>query len=191
MTSRLILASASPRRLDLLRQAGVIPDAVDPADIDERPLKGEDLKRTSARLAMLKAETTAARHPGAFILAADTLVSARGRILGKPTQIDAARAMLERLSGRSHRVITAVAAIAPDARRAARVVEARVKMKVLDDTDVAALLAGDEWCGAAGGYRIQGRAGACVIAITGSYTAVVGLPLYETMAMLAGLGFSH
>lgn len=189
MTSRLILASASPRRLDLLGQAGLIPDAVDPADIDERPLRAEDPRRTTARLAMLKSETIAARHPGAFVLAADTLVSAGGRTLGKPTQIDSARAMLERLSGRSHRVITAVAVVAPDGRRSVRIAEGRVKMKRLGAADFAALLGCEDWRGAAGGYRIQGRAGACVIAITGSYTAIVGLPLYETMAMLEGLGF--
>lgn len=187
--SPLILASASPRRLDLLRQAGISPGAVEPTEIDERALRGEDARRTTARLAMLKAEAAGAHHARAFILGADTLVAVGGRMLGKPTEVEAARAMLARLSGRSHRVTTAIAVIAPDGRRGARVAEARVRMKVFDATDFHALLENDEWRGAAGGYRIQGRAGACVTAITGSYTAIVGLPLYETLTLLAGLGF--
>jgi len=189
VTSRLILASASPRRLDLLRQAGIRPDAIDPADIDEAPLRGESPRRTTIRLAMLKAEASAERHTDSFVLAADTLVSVGGRLLGKPTEVKAARAMLARLSGRSHRVTTAVALIAPDGRRSERIAEARVKMKVFATTDLEILLSCEEWRGAAGGYRIQGRAGACVIAITGSYTAIVGLPLHETLSMLTGLGF--
>jgi len=187
--SRLVLASASPRREALLAQAGIRPDLVDPADIDERTLKGETPRRAVARLAGLKAETISARHPGAFVLAADTMVCVGTRMLGKPAERDEAAAMLSLLSGRGHRVFTGVAVIAPDGRRAARLAEARIRMKTLSATDIARLLASDEWRGAAGGYRIQGLGGAHVISLTGSYTAVVGLPLYETTSLLAGLGY--
>jgi septum formation protein len=183
-----ILASASPRRLELLAQAGVTPDAVDPRDIDETPLKGETPRLAALRLAGEKARASAADHPGAFVLAADTVVAVGRRMLGKPSGDREARAMLGLLSGRGHRVFTAVCVIAPDGRAACRVSETRVKLKRLAARDLEDLLASREWQGAAGGYRIQGRAGACVIGLVGSYTGVVGLPLYETMSLLAGLG---
>jgi septum formation protein len=190
-TSRppLILASASPRRLDLLAQAGVTPDAVDPRDIDETPLKGETPRLAALRLAGEKARASAAHHPGAFVLGADTVVAVGRRMLGKPSGDGQARAMLGLLSGRGHRVFTAVCLIAPDGRAASRVSETRVKLKRLAAQDLEDLLAGGEWRGAAGGYRIQGLAGACVTGLIGSYTGVVGLPLYETMSLLAGLGY--
>lgn len=186
----LILASASPRRLDLLVQAGVTPDRVDPCDIDEKPLKDETPRRLALRLALAKARAGATRHADAFVLGADTVVAVERRILGKPDTAFEARAMLERLSGRGHHVITGVAVVTPDGRVASRVAEARVKIKRLTDQDVAALLDSGEWRGAAGGYRIQGLAGAHVVNLIGSYTAVVGLPLYETMGLLRGLGYA-
>jgi septum formation protein len=185
----LVLASASPRRLDLLNQIGLTPDAVDPADIDERIEKGETARRAALRLADLKAAAGAARHPDAFVIGADTIVTVGGRKLGKPAERDEAAKMLGQLSGRGHAVVTGVCVIAPDGRRASRLAEARIRMKHLGKADMTQLLDGEEWRGAAGGYRIQGRAGGCVVSLTGSYTAVVGLPLYETSCLLAGLGY--
>ena len=186
----LVLASASPRRLDLLAQAGISPDRVDPCDIDETPLKEETPRRAAGRLALAKARAGAARTPGAFIVGADTVVAVERRLLGKPRTIDEARAMLRRLSGRGHHVITGVTVIAPDGREASRLAEARVTMKRLTDHEITRLLSSEEWRGAAGGYRIQGLAGAYIIRLVGSYTAVVGLPLYETIVLLTGLGYA-
>ncbi len=185
----LVLASASPRRLDLLAQVGLTPDKVDPVDIDEALLKGETPRRAASRLAAAKARAGALRNPGAFVLAADTIVAVGRRMLGKPETLDEARAMLALISGRTHRVLTAVAVIAPGGQAAARLAEARVKFKRLAKAETAALLAGGEWRGAAGAYRIQGRAGGLVTNLIGSYSAVVGLPLHETLSLLAGLGF--
>ena len=186
---RLILASASARRLELLAQIGLKPDGVDPCDLDETPLKGETPRLTALRLAEAKARAGAERNRGAFVLAADTVVAVGRRMLGKPETEGEARAMLALLSGRGHRVFTGVAVVSPDGRTASRLSEARLKFKRLSQIDVGALLAVGEWRGVAGGYRIQGRAGACVISLIGSYSAVVGLPLYETMGLLAGLGY--
>jgi septum formation protein len=186
---RLILASASPRRLDLLTQVGITPDAVDPADIDERALKRETPRRTARRLAALKAATAAARQPGAFVIGADTIVVASGRAMGKPATRAEAERMLTVLSGRGHHVYTAVAVIAPDGRLAVRLAEARIRMKSLSSENIAALLESGEWLDAAGGYRIQGLAGGFVTGLTGSYSAVVGLPLYEVVCLLEGLGY--
>jgi septum formation protein len=185
----LILASASPRRLDLLGQVGVVPDAVEPADIDETPLAGETPRRTAERLANAKADAVASRRPGAFVLAADTVVAVGRRVLGKPANESDARSMLAMLSGRNHRVYTGVAVIAPGGRRANRVAEARVAFKRLSASDTGLLIASGEWRGVAGGYRIQGRAAAAVTQLVGSHSAVVGLPLYETMTLLVGLGY--
>ena len=186
---RLVLASASPRRVELLAQAGIVPDSIDPTDIDETALAGETPRRMAVRLSGLKAATSASRNPGAFVVGADTVVCVGRRTLGKPAERGQAAAMLELLSGRGHRVLTGVTVIAPDGRRAARLAEARVAFKRLSLADVDALLDVGEWRGAAGGYRIQGRAGAQVISLTGSYTAIVGLPLYETLSLLTGLGY--
>ena len=185
-----MLASASPRRHELLAQAGVTPDAIDPRDIDETPLKGETPRLAALRLAGEKAQAAAADHPGAFVLAADTVVAVGRRMLAKPSNDGEARVMLGLLSGRGHRVFTGVCLVSPDGRTASRVSETRVKFKRLGSGDLDALLASGEWRGAAGGYRIQGRAGASVISLIGSYTGVVGLPLYETMGLLAGLGYA-
>jgi septum formation protein len=186
---RLVLASASPRRLELLAQAGVTPDTVDPRDIDETPLKGETPRLAALRLAGEKARASAQNHADAFVLAADTVVAVGRRILGKPPSEGSARTMLGLLSGRGHRVFTGVCLISPDGRVAVRASETRVKFKRLGAQELQALIASGEWRGAAGGYRIQGRAGACVINLIGSYTGVVGLPLYETMSLLDGLGY--
>lgn len=183
----LVLASASPRRVELLAQIGLTPDRVAPAEVDEAPLPGETPRDLALRLARAKRDAVAASD--AFTLAADTVVSVGRRVLGKPADAAEARRFLELLSGRSHRVATAVAAAAPGGATAERVVETRVRMKRLGEAEIAAYLAGEEWRGKAGGYAIQGRAGAFVISIVGSYGAVVGLPLYETVALLEGLGF--
>ncbi len=186
---RLVLASASPRRLDLLRQAGIEPDVIDPADIDEAPLRSETPRLTAVRLSDAKARATASRHLGAFVVGADTVVCVGRRMLAKPSTRAEAEAMLRLISGRGHRVITGVTVVAPDGRSARRLGEARVSVKRLAADERAALLDTGEWRGAAGGYRIQGRAGGFVTRLVGSYTAVVGLPLYETLALLVGLGF--
>jgi septum formation protein len=186
---RLVLASASPRRLDLLRQIGIVPDAVAAADLDESPLKSETPRQTAARLAVAKAEHVAAKHPGAFVLAADTVVALGRRILPKAETPAEVEACLKRLSGRAHKVLTAVAVRSPGGRAASRLVETRLKFKRLTSAEIAAYAKGGEGLGKAGGYGIQGQAGAFVIALSGSYPAVVGLPLYETLGLLRGLGW--
>jgi len=185
----LVLASASPRRLQLLAQIGLAPDLVDPAEIDETPLPGETARLLALRLARAKAAASALRSPDAFVLAADTVVAVGRRLLGKPDDAAAAARMLALLSGRAHRVLTAVAVSAPGGRTAARLSETRVRFKRLARAEIDAYLASGEWAGKAGGYGVQGRAGAFVIALNGSYTGVVGLPLYETRALLTGLGY--
>jgi septum formation protein len=185
----LVLASASPRRLDLLRQAGIAPDRVDPAEIDETPLKKETPRRHVLRLACAKAGLVAARAPDAYVLGADTVVAAGLRLLGKAADEAEARRHLSLLSGRAHRVLTGVAVVAPDGRRAARIGEARLQFKRLTPREIDGYVASGEWRGKAGAYGVQGRAGAFVIALQGSYTAVVGLPLYESLCLLEGLGF--
>ena len=185
----LVLASASPRRLELLAQAGIRPDLVDPSDIDEGPLVAEAPRLTAGRLAAAKAGVAALRRPGAFVIAADTIVAVGRRVLGKASNVEDAGAMFDLLSGRNHRVFTAVAVIDPGGRQASRIAEARVTFKRLTQADRAVLIESGEWRGVAGAYRIQGRAGAFVTQLVGSYTAVVGLPLYETVNLLTGLGY--
>lgn len=188
---RLILASASPRRLDLLRQIGLVPDAVDAADLDEAPLADETPRRLALRLAQAKAALVASRHPGAFVLAADTVVTVGRRVLPKAADAAEVRGCLTLLSGRAHRVLTGIAVTAPDGRTAGRLVESRVHFKRLLEADTDAYLACGEGVGKAGGYAIQGHAGALVISLQGSYSGVVGLPLYETANLLTGLGFKR
>jgi septum formation protein len=185
----LVLASASPRRLDLLAQVGVTPDRVDPADIDETPLRDETPRRHALRLAREKARAVASRASGDFVLAADTVVAVGRRILPKAETEDQAIKCLALLSGRNHMVLTAVAAIGPDGREASRLVETRVQVKQLSEVERADYLAGGEWRGKAGGYAVQGVAGGFIIGLHGSYTSVVGLPLYETLNLLRGLGW--
>ncbi len=189
MKPPLVLASASPRRLKLLAQIGITPDAVAPADLDETPLPKEMPRLHAARLARAKAAAVAATRPGAFVLAADTVVAVGRRILPKAADADEVRRCLALLSGRAHRVTTAVALAGPDGRVSTREVESRLHVKRLTEAEVAAYAAGGEGVGKAGGYAIQGRAGAFVIDLNGSYSAVVGLPLYETRALLQGRGW--
>jgi septum formation protein len=183
----LILASASPRRLELLAQIGIVPDRVAPTDIDETRRKAESPRELALRLACEKA--AACDGDGAYVLAADTVVALGQRNLEKAADEAEAASFLRLLSGRAHQCITGVAVRAPDGRVASRAVLARVKMKRLTDAEIAAYVAGGDWKGKAGGYGIQGAAGAFVTAINGSYTAIVGLPLYETKSLLEGLGY--
>jgi len=187
--AKLVLASASPRRLELLAQIGITPDAVDPAEIDETPLKVELPAPYVLRLARAKAAAVAPRHPDAFILAADTVVACGRRILGKPEDERAARRFLALLSGRRHRVYCAVAVITPEGRVATRQVVSQVAFKRLSDSELAAYLATGEWRGKAGGYAIQGRGATLISWMQGSYSNVVGLPLFEVAQLLTGLGY--
>ena len=189
MPPRLVLASASPRRLDLLRQIGLEPDQVLPVDFDETPHRDETPRRLALRLAAGKAEAAAALAPDSYVLAADTVVAQGRRLLGKASGADEARRWLELMSGRAHRVFTGVAVIAPSGRQAVRLAEARVRFKRLTSQEIEAYLASGEWEGKAGAYAIQGRAGGFVIEVQGSYTAIIGLPLYETRMLLEGLGW--
>lgn len=186
---RLVLASASPRRLDLLARLGIVPDAVVPADIDETEAPGELPRDLALRLATQKGRTVAPDHEGSVVISADTVVGVGRRVLPKTeTEADAA-ACLALLSGRSHRVFTGVAVTAPDGAERARVAETRVKVKRLSDAEIAAYLASGEWRGKAGGYGIQGAFEGFIQQIIGSYANVVGLPLYETRGLLeAALG---
>lgn len=186
-TAPLILASASPRRLQLLAQIGITPDRVAPTDIDETRRKGESPRELALRLAREKA--AACDGEGAYVLAADTVVALGQRNLEKAADEAEATAFLELLSGRSHQCITGVAVRAPDGRVAERAVLARVKMKRLTPAEIASYVEGGDWKGKAGGYGIQGAAGGFVTSINGSYTAIVGLPLYETKSLLEGLGY--
>jgi len=184
----LVLASASPRRLELLRQVALVPDEVDPAEIDETPLKDELPAHHAVRLAAAKARAVAARHPGAFVLGADTVVACGRRILPKAEAVATARRCLALLSGRRHRVHGGVALVTPEGKLASRHVQTIVAFKRLSEAEIAAYLAASEWRGKAGGYAIQGLAALFVRQIGGSYSNVVGLPLFETAALLAGQG---
>jgi septum formation protein len=184
-----VLASASPRRLALLKQIGLEPELVAPAEIDETPLKQERPRRLALRLALDKGRAAQAAHGADFILSADTVVACGRRILPKAETKEQAGACLQLLSGRAHDVLTGVAVLAPDGREASRVVESRVTFKRLSQEEMAGYLASGEWRGKAGGYAIQGLAGGLVSEISGSYSAIVGLPLYETTCLLEGLGY--
>ncbi|MBX9614086.1 MAG: Maf family protein [Caulobacteraceae bacterium] len=184
----LVLASASPRRIELLALIGITPDRIDPADIDETPLKDETPPRLAVRLARTKAQAVAARAPGAVVIAADTVVAVGRRLLEKPADAAEAERFLRLLSGRNHRVFTAVA-VATDERVTHRCVETRVAFKRLSEAEIAAYVAGGDWRGKAGGYGIQGPAAAFVLKIIGSHPAVMGLPLPETVNLLAGAGW--
>jgi septum formation protein len=188
---RLVLASASPRRLDLLAQIALRPDSVDPADVDERALAHELPARHALRLAEAKARAVAVRHPDAFVLGADTVVACGRRILPKAMSPEEARFCLRLLSGRRHRVHGGIALALPDGRLVSRRVETAVLMKRLDARDIDDYVASGEWQGKAGGYAVQGLAARFVRGIVGSYANVVGLPLAETVALLAGHGFTR
>jgi septum formation protein len=192
---KLVLASASPRRLALLEQAGLKPDALLPSDLDESPLKGERPRDLARRLARAKAEAALAglgARPdleGAYVIAADTVVAVGRRILPKAEIVDEAAACLRLLSGRAHRVYTGVALATPSGAIRERLVETRLRFKRLSSEDIENYLASGEWRGKAGAYAIQGIAGSFVVKLVGSYTGVVGLPLYETVNLLGGEGF--
>ena len=194
-TPPLIIASASPRRIELLQQAGIEPDRILPADVDESPRRAEHPRSLAKRLAHAKAEkalaslATEAGFGGAYVLAADTVVCVGRRVLPKAETGEEAEACLKYLSGRSHRVYSGVCLVTPAGKMRERLVETRVRFKRLSREDIAAYLASGEWRGKAGGYAIQGLAGAFVVRLIGSYSSVVGLPLYETMALLAGEGY--
>ena len=186
MTAQLFLASASPRRLELLKQAGIVPDRVVPAAIDETPLPREIPTVYAKRIAASKAAKVAAEHPDATILAADTVVALGRRILPKTETIEEARICLELLSGRRHTVLTAVSIISPRGKKN-KLVTSIVRFKRLSREEIAAYLASNEWHGKAGGYAIQGQAATLIPFISGSYSNIVGLPLHETVSMLRSL----
>ncbi|SED08555.1 septum formation protein [Rhizobiales bacterium GAS188] len=191
----MILASASPRRLQLLEQIGVTPDQMIPSDIDETPQRLEAPRSLATRLAREKAEAAAkvlrarGEEANALILAADTVVAVGRRILPKPELVDEAAACLRLLSGRAHKVFTGICVITPKNVRRERLVETRVRFKRLSRDDFEAYLATGEWRGKAGGYAIQGKAGAFVLKVVGSPSNVVGLPLLETLNLLNGEGY--
>jgi septum formation protein len=192
---RLVLASASPRRITLLAQVGISPDALRPASIDERATRGEMPRGLVARLARSKA--AAAREQiandkdlaDAYILAADTIVAVGRRILMKPAHVEEAMSSLQLLSGRKHTVITAVCLITPDDRVRVKIVESTVRFKHLSRSEIESYIASREWRGKAGGYAIQGLAGCFVQQISGSYTNIVGLPVTEVVGMLNAEGY--
>lgn len=187
---KLVLASASPRRQELLAQIGITPDIVDPADIPEFPEKGEKPRQYAGRLALEKAEAVASRQKGGFILAADTVVAVGQRSLGKAADEKEAKAYLSLLSGRTHRVYTGTALILPDGAIRSKTVESKVTFKPLDSNDIAMYIKSDEWRGKAGAYAIQGLGSIFIRKIQGSYSNIVGLPLHEVSMMLQGNGFN-
>ena len=183
-----VLASASPRRLELLKRIGVTPDLVDPADCDETPHKGERPLAYAKRIAAEKAAVVAARHAGAAILSADTVVAVGARILGKAETEADARAFLSLLSGRRHRVHSAVTLIDATGKARHRVSTSTLAFKRLSASEIDAYVAGGEWHGKAGGYAVQGYAEAFVRSLSGSHSGVMGLPLFETRALLQAAG---
>lgn len=187
---QLVLASASPRRRDLLEQIGVIPDHIHPAELNEDPRRGELPRPYAGRLAVEKAQAVRPDYPEAVILAADTVVAVGRRILPKTEDEEAARTCLELLSGRAHQVLTAIAVISPNGSVTQRTVITRVVFKRLSSPEIDGYVASGEWSGKAGGYGIQGKAGALVATLSGSYTAVVGLPVFETRNLLMGSGYA-
>jgi septum formation protein len=191
----LVLASGSPRRLALLAQVGLEPTGILPAEIDETPIKGERPRELARRLALEKAKAAHAiaerrdEYKGAYLLAADTVVAVGRRVLPKAEMQEEAEGCLRLLSGRAHRVYTGIVLITPSGKIRDRLVETRLRFKRLSGEELSAYLASQEWQGKAGGYAIQGLAGAFVTKIVGSYSAVVGLPLHETLALLEGEGY--
>ena len=185
----LVLASASPRRRDLLARIGIVPDRILPTETDETPRREELPRQLAARLAAEKAAAAAARAPGALVLAADTVVGVGRRILPKAETEAEARRCLELLSGRRHHVYTGVALRRPDGGCGTRLVDTVVTFQRLTEAQIAAYLAGGEWQGKAGGYAIQGGAEMFVRFLSGSHSNVIGLPLFETAQLLRGAGW--
>ena len=192
---KLVLASGSPRRVQLINQVGIEPDSLRPADIDETPERGELPRACANRLARAKAEAALAlvrvdeELKGSYILSADTVVAVGRRILPKAELLDEAAQCLRLLSGRNHRVHTAICLVTPKETFRQRLVETKVRFKRLSEEDIEAYLSSGEWRGKAGGYAAQGLAGAFMVKIVGSYSNIVGLPLYETTTLLAGEGY--
>lgn len=184
----LILASASPRRVDLLKEAGITPDKIIPADIDETKIKGEKPGEMVVRLAVSKARALAAQHPDHAVLGADTTVAVGRRIMEKPVDEAEARKFLELMSGRRHRVYGGICLITPDGRERTRLCKTVVQFKRLSDAEIRHYLASREWDGKAGGYAIQGIAAGFVSFMAGSHSNVVGLSVYDTINLLAGSG---
>ena len=184
MSATLVLASASPRRLDLLRQIGIEPGLVDPADLDETPLPAEPPRDYALRMARAKFEAIAVRHPDSLVLAADSVVAVGRRILPKAESEQQARACLKLMSGRRHKVLGGVALGRTGGKLQVRLVETAVRFKRLESSEIEEYIASGEWRGKAGGYAIQGLAAKYVVFISGSYSNVVGLPLHETAQML-------
>lgn len=185
---RLVLGSASPRRRDLLAQIGLSPDLIAPANINEDPIPGELPRPHALRLAQEKAAALGPQYQGDVILSADTVVGVGRRILPKTETADEARACLTLMSGRAHRVFTGVCVIDAQGVSRTRISETRLKMKRLTEAEIEGYIASDEWRGKAGGYGIQGFADAFIISLSGSYSGVVGLPLFETRALLIAAG---
>ncbi|MCI5074261.1 Maf-like protein [Oricola sp.] len=191
-----VLASGSPRRVELLEQAGASPDRLLPTNVDETPLKSEHPRSLARRLSRVKAETgwehlrDSDAHHNAFVLAADTVVSVGRLCLPKPDLLDEASQCLRLLSGRNHKVHTGLCLITPKGKIRQRVVESRVRFKRLTSEEMKAYLATGEWRDKAGGYAIQGLAGTFVVRLVGSYSNVVGLPIYETVSLLGGEGYN-
>ena len=192
---KLVLASGSPRRLSLINQAGIEPDALRPADVDEIPHRGELPRALATRLARAKAQGALNQVRldeelrGSYVLAADTVVAVGRRILPKAELLDEATQCLRLLSGRNHRVYSGICLVTPKENFRQRLVETRVRFKRLSEEDIEAYLASGEWRGKAGGYAAQGIAGTFIVKLVGSYSNVVGLPLYETMQLLGGEGY--
>lgn len=186
--AQLILASASPRRQQLLARIGITADAIIPADIDESALKGELPRVYARRMAAEKAAVIAAQHVDSAVLSGDTVVAAGRRILPKAESEADARMCLDLISGRRHLVLSAVTLMLPGGRALHRLSESIVTFKRLNADEVEAYIAGGEWQGKAGGYAIQGSAEALIRSISGSYSGIMGLPLYETRSMLMSAG---
>jgi septum formation protein len=192
---KFILASGSPRRVTLINQAGIEPDALRPTNIDETPKRGELPRACANRLARAKASAALElvrddeELVGSYILAADTVVAVGRRILPKAELLDEAAQCLRLLSGRNHRVQTGICLVTPNESYRQRLVETRVRFKRLSEDDIEGYLASGEWRGKAGGYAAQGIAGSFIVKIVGSYSNVVGLPLYEATTLLAGEGY--
>lgn len=187
--NKLILASSSPRRKELLAQIGITPDNIIPADIDETLLPDELPRTFALRLSKAKAEKIAAFHPDNFILAADTVVCAGRRVLDKPINADDARHILEILSGRRHKVLGGISVIAPNGKVLNRLCETVVSFRRLSKADIEAYIECKDWEGKAGGYAIQGLAATYVKFISGSHSNIIGLSLYDTAQMLESAGY--
>ena len=185
----LILASASPRRKDLLAQVGIAPDAIISADVDETPLKKELPRVYAMRVAQEKARKVHAENKASFIISADTVVCCGRTILPKAENDAEVKACLEKLSGKSHNVLTAICAINPSGKESLKIVSTKVIFKRFSEQDIAGYIASGEGIGKAGGYAIQGLAGCFIKSINGSYSSIVGLPLFEAVNMLTGLGY--